>query len=93
MISVVGVMFAYSGVYFFDDKKVRLVKQQPMVNSLKKQKNKITGQQESRFSCQGKKHCSEMTSCAEAKFYLQNCPGVKIDGNNDGVPCERQWCK
>ena len=44
------------------------------------------------FSCQGKQHCSQMTSCEEARYYLQNCPNVKIDGDRDGVPCERQWC-
>ena len=44
------------------------------------------------YSCQGKQYCSEMTSCKEARFYLKNCPNVKIDGNHDGVPCERQWC-
>ncbi len=26
-------------------------------------------------------------------FFLRNCPGVKMDGNNDGVPCETQWCR
>lgn len=36
--------------------------------------------------------CSQMTSCQEATFFLQNCPGTKMDGNNDGVPCEQQWC-
>jgi hypothetical protein len=45
-----------------------------------------------RYTCGGKIYCSEMTSCAEAKFYLQNCPGTKMDGDNDGVPCEKQWC-
>ena len=45
-----------------------------------------------RYACSGKIYCSEMTSCEEAKFYLRNCPGTKVDGNNDGVPCERQWC-
>ena len=44
------------------------------------------------YSCQGKQYCSEMTSCKEARFYLKNCPNVKIDGNNDGIPCESQWC-
>jgi len=44
------------------------------------------------YSCDGRTHCSQMTSCAEAGFFLQNCPGVKMDGNNDGVPCESQWC-
>ncbi|HET9699794.1 MAG TPA: excalibur calcium-binding domain-containing protein [Burkholderiales bacterium] len=34
-----------------------------------------------------------MTSCAEATYFLMHCPGVKMDGNNDGVPCERQWCR
>jgi Excalibur calcium-binding domain len=45
------------------------------------------------FKCDGRTHCSQMTSCAEATFFLKNCPGVKMDGNNDGVPCEQQWCK
>ncbi|HMZ10144.1 excalibur calcium-binding domain-containing protein [Plasticicumulans sp.] len=44
------------------------------------------------FRCDGRTHCSQMTSCAEATFFLRNCPGVKMDGNNDGVPCEQQWC-
>ena len=43
--------------------------------------------------CDGRTHCSQMTSCAEAKYFLANCPGVKMDGNHDGVPCEMQWCK
>lgn len=45
------------------------------------------------FRCDGRTHCSQMTSCAEARFFLDNCPGVKMDGNRDGIPCERQWCK
>ncbi|GHA66921.1 cold shock domain-containing protein [Photobacterium aphoticum] len=44
------------------------------------------------FSCQGKTYCSQMTSCDEAKFYLATCPNVKIDGDRDGIPCERQFC-
>ncbi|EGM76384.1 cold shock protein [Rheinheimera sp. A13L] len=44
------------------------------------------------FQCEGKRHCSEMLSCEEAKFYLKNCPDVMIDGDNDAIPCERQHC-
>jgi hypothetical protein len=44
------------------------------------------------YQCRGKIYCSEMTSCAEAKFYLRNCQGTKIDGDYNGVPCEKQWC-
>lgn len=46
-----------------------------------------------RFQCEaGKTHCSHMSSCAEATFYIQNCPNTQMDGNGDGIPCERQWC-
>jgi len=41
---------------------------------------------ESQYSCSGKMYDSEMDSCEEARFYLN----TKLDGNNDGVPCERQ---
>ncbi len=44
------------------------------------------------FRCDGRTHCSQMTSCAEARYFLKNCPGTQMDGNNDGVPCEQQWC-
>lgn len=40
------------------------------------------------FRCEGKQHCSQMASCAEARFYLKNCPAVKMDGDGDGIPCE-----
>ena len=45
------------------------------------------------FRCDGRRHCSQMTSCAEATYFLRNCPNTKMDGNNDGIPCERQWCR
>jgi len=44
-----------------------------------------------RFHCEGKVWCSEMSSYAEAVFYIQNCPGTKMDGDGDGQPCERQF--
>jgi cold shock CspA family protein len=46
----------------------------------------------SNYQCDGRTHCSQMTSCAEATFFLRNCLDVQMDGNNDGVPCEQQWC-
>jgi hypothetical protein len=48
--------------------------------------------QSTSYKCDGRIYCSQMTSCAEAKFFLKNCPGVKMDGDNDGIPCEKQWC-
>lgn len=40
------------------------------------------------FTCGSKQYCKEMTSCAEAKFYLKECGLSSLDGNEDGVPCE-----
>lgn len=45
------------------------------------------------YRCDGRTHCSQMTSCTEATYFLKNCPGAKMDGNHDGIPCEMQWCK
>jgi hypothetical protein len=36
--------------------------------------------------------CSQMTSCAEATYFIRHCPGTQMDGDGDGVPCESQWC-
>lgn len=41
------------------------------------------------FRCDGRQHCSQMRSRAEAEFFLRNCPGTKMDGDHDGIPCER----
>ncbi|HEU5137271.1 MAG TPA: excalibur calcium-binding domain-containing protein [Steroidobacteraceae bacterium] len=45
-----------------------------------------------RFHCDGRTHCSEMKSCDEALFFLAHCPGTKMDGDRDGIPCEGQHC-
>ena len=47
----------------------------------------------SKYSCTGKQHCSQMSSCEEATFYINNCPRTKMDGDGDGIPCERQFCR
>lgn len=52
----------------------------------------VQAQQGLQFQCEGKQHCSEMSSCEEAEFYLEQCPNVLIDGDRDGIPCERQLC-
>jgi deoxyribonuclease-1 len=39
------------------------------------------------FSCELKKTCRQMSSCAEAKFQLKSCGNTGIDGDGDGLPC------
>ena len=43
------------------------------------------------FRCDGRQYCSQMASYEEAKYFLKNCPNTKMDGDNDGIPCERQF--
>ena len=44
------------------------------------------------YSCDGRTYCSQMHSCDEARYFLQNCADVKMDGDHGGIPCEQQWC-
>lgn len=40
------------------------------------------------FRCDGREYCSQMSSREEAFFFIRNCPNTKMDGDNDGQPCE-----
>ena len=40
-------------------------------------------------ACGNKKHCSEMASCEEARHYFTACGIKALDGDGDGVPCEK----
>ena len=42
----------------------------------------------SNFQCDGRQHCSQMNSRAEAVYFINNCPNTKMDGDYDGIPCE-----
>lgn len=39
--------------------------------------------------CGKKQFCKEMTSCSEARFYLDTCQLKRLDGDSDGIPCEK----
>jgi hypothetical protein len=40
------------------------------------------------YECNDRHYCSEMRSCEEALWVLNNCPAPRMDGDNDGWPCE-----
>jgi endonuclease YncB( thermonuclease family) len=40
-------------------------------------------------SCGGKRVCRQMADCTEARFYLNRCGVNRLDGDSDGVPCEK----
>lgn len=88
MIQLLGIALLFSGTMLMDKNgQAKPITRSPAAASQPKK------QQSGNFTCSGKVYCSEMTSCAEARFYLRNCPGTKMDGNGDGVPCEKQWCR
>lgn len=43
--------------------------------------------------CDGRTRCAQLHSCEEAIYFLKNCPGVKLDDDGDGVPCEAMLCR
>ena len=38
--------------------------------------------------CGTKNHCTEMSSCAEARYFLNECGLESLDADGDGTPCE-----
>lgn len=52
------------------------------------QATRSTDAANTQFRCDGRQHCSQMNSRAEAEFFIKNCPDTKMDGDNDGIPCE-----
>jgi hypothetical protein len=44
------------------------------------------------FSCDRRTHCAQMTSCAEAKYFLKHCRDADLEVDASGVPCSRRWC-
>jgi endonuclease YncB( thermonuclease family) len=48
--------------------------------------------QASSLACSGKRYCKDMSSCEEARFYLETCGLKALDRDGDGRPCE-SLCK
>jgi hypothetical protein len=84
----------FEGWKFYTDSKVKASKPEPQqVTHITASKRVVQAtQQQPKFSCDGRQHCSQMSSCAEATYFIQHCPNTKMDGDRDGIPCERQWC-
>ncbi|GFN46783.1 thermonuclease family protein [Candidatus Regiella insecticola] len=51
-------------------------------------KTEISTKKINNFDCKSKKYCKEMSSCEEARFYLNQCGMSRLDRYKDGIPCE-----
>ena len=60
-------------------------------HEIPKMKPKPIKQKRIKYKCDKRKYCSQMRSYEEAKYFLDHCRGVKMDGDGDGIPCERQF--
>ena len=49
-------------------------------------------ERDNQYRCDGRTRCSQFNTCEEATWFIENCPGMKMDGDNDGVPCESHLC-
>ena len=74
-----------AGAYFYQGSHQAVTndfQEQPLMDNVAVEQN---------FVCDGRQHCSQMTSFEEAVFFNNSCPDTKMDGDRDGIPCERQF--
>jgi len=90
----------FVGWKFYTDSKVKISKPEKSQQAIQVTQaiqspidRAIEITQQPKYECDGRQYCSQMTSCAEAKYFVQHCPNIKMDGDGDGIPCERQWCR
>lgn len=61
---------------------------QPPPTQVPQVETNTTTNQSTSFVCNCSKTCTQITSCEEAYFQLNNCGCQARDGDKDGVPCE-----
>ena len=86
-----AVALLIAGVYAYDHYRSKA--QRPAVTRIDvRQPDRLDLTRPDPFRCDGRTRCGQMHSCAEAKYFLNHCPGTEMDGDRDGIPCEQQWC-
>ncbi len=48
----------------------------------------VAAANDGQYSCSPRKTCGQMSSCAEARFQLEQCGNSRLDRDKDGIPCE-----
>ncbi|OYZ24308.1 MAG: hypothetical protein B7Y39_01245 [Bdellovibrio sp. 28-41-41] len=60
----------------------------PEINSERNPENTVLSNKEI-YSCTPRKTCKEMDACEEVLYHFEICENKRLDGNNDGIPCEK----
>ena len=77
------------GAWKFYQSNQPTIQHEPVVSPLKDHQALIEeAKRVTQFRCDGRQHCSQMTSRAEAEYFIKHCPNTKMDGDRDGIPCE-----
>ncbi len=82
----------WNGYQHFSERHAVQTPEQDSVPTAQGLTEVVETQPEQSYSCDGRKRCPQMSSCEEATWFLEHCPGMEMDGDHDGVPCEDQWC-
>jgi hypothetical protein len=100
MKEIVIVCMVVYGIHYFNEltKREKLAAQDANVNATVRHPTKefygatnSATSQNNNFKCDGRVHCSQMNSKSEAIYFINSCPGTKMDGDHDGDPCEQQF--
>ena len=83
LVIIVGLAYLLYGKY----QRWQLA-QQPVVTPVQTVVTQPIDSNPNSYRCDGRIHCGQMNSREEARWFVRNCPGTKMDGNNDGEPCE-----
>jgi len=87
--NIIAVLIVFFMVFVYGISKIQMSSPSPQIEVPQMETAPLSSQSQ-KYHCAGKVHCSEMDSCAEARYYLRHCPNVKIDGDGDGKPCEQR---
>ena len=85
--TVIGLLVIVGLIYMLYGKYQRVQLANQPVESIQQIAQPINSHSNN-YRCDGRVHCSQMNSREEARWFVRNCPGTKMDGNHDGEPCE-----
>jgi hypothetical protein len=74
-----------------DTSPVQKILAKTQAESLNNAPTKVEAVKKQMYRCDGRIYCSDMNSYEEAKFFVDNCPNTRMDGDHDGEPCESQF--